>query len=316
MTAPLVAVALLLAMLGLALILDRLWLEAARLELTTAAEAAALAAARELASDARLQPHVDPRSLEDLAVQAAMMTAVQNRAAGQPVMVEESDIAFFPRPSDHSNLEYIDASESSEVPNRVVVTAHRTRFRGNPVALFVSELTRQPSGDAIGTASARLDSRVAGVRPFSGATVPAIPLAIWQRDPSGERTDTWYAAIEERRGRDDFGFDPETNEIVQEPDGIPELTLRSQALRGTIDVANLQLIDVGNQFQDDVLERQWSTGWTTVDLATWGGELRLSSGTLGVNSSSLSLRGLSTLQTSDRIALEQLTGQPRLAVLY
>src|SRR5262245_51018624 len=81
-TTPAVAIALLIAMCGLALILDRLWLDAADLELTTAAEAAALGAASALANDDLLRINADPELRQDDARNAAAWIASQNTVAG------------------------------------------------------------------------------------------------------------------------------------------------------------------------------------------------------------------------------------------
>lgn len=320
-TTPVVAGVLLVSMLGMALILDRLWLEAARLELNTAAEASALAAARELASDLRLQEDVDPAELEDQAVQAALMTAVQNFAAGQAVLINEADVTFTTQGSETPTDELSLAAESQLPPDRVVVMAHRTRFRGNPVALFISELTGQPWGDAVGRGAARLDGQVSGVRPVAGAYVPAVPLAIWERDPAGERKDTWHAAIELRGGSDRYGFDPSSHRITDEPDGIPELTLTTQARRGTNRLSNVQLVDLGSNFEDVKLRRQFVRGWSAEDLAAWGGELRVpgtttTGTTTTATTGETSLRGLPILEANDQDDLESLLGTPRIALLY
>ncbi|OYW22844.1 MAG: hypothetical protein B7Z55_04175 [Planctomycetales bacterium 12-60-4] len=308
-TTPLVAAALLVAMLGLALILDRLWLEAARLELITAAEASALAGARQLASDQRLLVDQDPRNLVDQAVQSAMMAAIENRVAGQPVAVGEGDIAF-PSPTfDPAG----DDEDNVAAPESIIVTAHRTRFRGNPVALFIGELTGQPFGDAVGQAGASILGNVVGVRPLPDTVAPALPLAIWLSDPTGQRVDTWHVSIEQRRGRDDFGYDEHTRSVTTGADGIPELTLRTARAGGPASEANVQLLDIGTQFQDKQLLRQFQQGWTAGDLESWGGELRVATSS---SSSSLSLDGLPTLEPADSDALDQILGEPRIALLY
>src|SRR5262245_38619743 len=87
-TTPAVAAALLVAVLGLALLLDRLWLEAGRNELNTAAEAAALAAARAFACDGRLKTDVDEALLANHALDAAASIAGRNTVAASPVVLD------------------------------------------------------------------------------------------------------------------------------------------------------------------------------------------------------------------------------------
>ncbi len=86
-TTPAVAIALLVVMAGLALVLDRLWLDTADLELTTAAEAAALAAASELANDDLLKLNAVPELRFERARAAAAWIASQNLVAGSPVVL-------------------------------------------------------------------------------------------------------------------------------------------------------------------------------------------------------------------------------------
>lgn len=313
-TIPLVAAALLVAMLGLALILDRLWLEATRLELTTAAEASALAGARALASDRRLLVEPPIQTVVDDAVQAVLMSAVQNRSAGQPVEVREEDVEFLTingEPAADSG----EGLDDESLPATVRVSAVRTRFRGNPVALFLAELTRQPYGDAVGQAAATLRDDVVGVRPLAGSTVPGLPLAIWHRDPLQKRTDTWQVAIEQRRGSDQFGYDEQSGHVTQEPDGLPELTLQTMPRGGSPAAANLQLVDLGTKFQAAALIEQLTRGWSPGDLAGWNGELRLPAGP-DVPAQRLSLNGLPDLASAERDALERLIGESRIALLY
>lgn len=310
-----VAVALLVAMCGLALILDRLWLEATRLELQTAAEAAVLAGARELASDQRLLPNASEEQLSDAATQSAVFASIANRAAGQPVEITEGDITF----SSHLNTvesatSSVDVDPSNQLPDLIRVEAHRTRFRGNPVALFISQLTRQPYGDAVSIAAARIDDRVIGVRPISGSTIPALPLAIWQADPSGQRGDTWQVAIEQRKGRDEYGYDEAEHAVTSGSDGIPELTLTSARRNGPVHVANLQLLDIGTKFDEQQLGQQIRAGWTSEQLSNWGGEFRLSA--LPKSTESVTVSGLPYLESADRDALDAIVGMSRIALLY
>jgi hypothetical protein len=305
-TTPLVAGTLLVAMMGLALVLDRLWLESARVELTTTAEAAALAAAGQLATDERLTGWRPSREALEPAAQAAVDIALQNRVAGQPVVLDpETDIRFGNRVRNEETGE-TPFLESTNSPTQVLITAHRTRFRGNPVALFLEDLTRQPTGDVIVEAGAGLNNHIVGVRPFAGAPVPALPLAIWQRDPTSKRTDTWDYCIEQRRGRDEFAWDERSHTVVRGADDIPELTLKT-IRRGIRSLdGNAFVLDIGTGFLSDPLARQFEHGWNETDLEDFGGELRLP----------LTTRGLPQLSGDDRNGLDEQTGVPRIVALY
>ena len=75
---PALALALVAVLGGAALVVDRLALDTSKAELRTAAEAAALAAARELANDDRLRPDFDPAALQMKARFAAARIAIEN----------------------------------------------------------------------------------------------------------------------------------------------------------------------------------------------------------------------------------------------
>lgn len=314
-TTLLVVAALVAALLAGALILDYLWLSSAAVELTTAAEASALAAAQALASEDRLRPQADPQELVQRALSAAVLVAAQNRVAGEPVALDPA--------SDIRLGRYVTTSEQSQqfletdhAPTHVQVLAQRTRERGHPLGLFLSRWTGVPSGDVAVQVEAGCDHRVVGLRPFAGAPVPALPLAIWREDPTGQRQDTWRAAIEERRGRDEFAFDPDTRQVLQQPDGLTELTLRSRPRSGTNERVNLLVVDVGSEFDDERLTRQFATGWLPDDLAPWGGTLRLGPATAENSTPEYTLPASPDLRSTDRELLERQLGVPRIAWLY
>ena len=309
-TTPAVAVALLVAMAGLALILDRLWLDAADLELTTAAEAAALHAASELATDQLLTLKPDVELRMELARTAAVFIASQNTVAGAPVMLDssaEGDIRFGRLVLD-DQAGQVRFEESSINPNTAVVTALRTRRSSNPVALFVSGVTGQPHGDVATRVEAVVDNRISAVRPQDGVPVPAFPIAIWWKDPTGQRMDTWETQIEARKGPDQYGYDSLAHSVYSGSDGIPEIVLRSQQRGQSAANTNVVVVDVGSGMNDQTLARQFASGWTTDDLSGLGGELSATNpGTL---------RASAELRHADRQALDSLIGEPRICLLY
>ena len=74
-TALMAVIALVVMMLCVALVLDRLWMEAVMVELTTGAEAAALAAGREYVSDDMLKTNQDTVETTERARRKAMEIA-------------------------------------------------------------------------------------------------------------------------------------------------------------------------------------------------------------------------------------------------
>lgn len=309
-TTPAVAIALLVVMAGLALIVDRLWLDSADLELTTAAEAAALAAASELASDEQLKAKPDPEVQRDAARRVGAWIALQNRVAGDPVELNsepDGDIRLGHLILDDEAAQ-IRFEETEDAPNTAVVTAMRTRISNNPVSLFVTGVTGIPFGDVVSRVEAAVDNRVRGVRPQEGAPVPAFPLAIWRRDPSGRRQDTWEVQIESRKGPDNFGYDAVSRRVYRGADGIPEIVLHSQPRGQTTAASNILVVDLGTRLNDRELQRQFQSGWTAEDLATLGGEL--------IWPATYALRSSAEVRHGDRESLTQQLGEPRLCLLY
>ena len=312
LTTPAVAVALIVAMCGLALIVDRLWLDAADLELTTAAESAALAAARSLAGDDLLRPNADPNDRFQAARQAAAWVASQNLVAGDPVTINsdsQGDVRLGHLILDETEKQ-VRFEESDENPTTAVVTAQRTRSTSNPVGLFVTGLTGIPFGDVSSRVEATIDNRIVGVRPFDGAPVPALPLAIWWKDSTQQRRDTWEQQIEGRRGTDTFGHDAATGQVYRGADGIPEIVLRTPSRKGGSDDSNLLVLDIGTGLKDKDVARQFASGWSAEDLADLDGELRVSPNHPEIFAAS------SQLNHDDRDALDNLIGEPRICLLY
>ena len=136
---PALALALLVIVGAAALVIDRLALDVARHELRNAAEAAALAAARELASDDRLRSDFDPVALQMKARFAAARIANENVVAGQPLILDTStdrDVRFGQLTADADSGETLFTEiEGQQEPTTVAVNARRTSDRDSAVPL-------------------------------------------------------------------------------------------------------------------------------------------------------------------------------------
>lgn len=273
---PAIAISLLLIMGGIALVLDRIWIDAAQVELLAAAEAAALAGARQLADDDLLRTAPSTQRRLDAVRTVAANIAAQNLVAGQPLQLQaESDVKIG-RIAVSAATGQAMFLETSRHPNTVVVFARQLRSRGNPVALLMRQVTQQPAADLAVSAEAGLDDRIVGVRPAEGFAVPALPLAILATDPAGKRKDTWQEQIVKRSGRDEFGYDASRGQVTAGPDGIPEITLRSEDRSDRSSPPNLKLVDLGTDLRDAGLVEQILQGWSATDLERFGGEVLLS----------------------------------------
>ena len=274
--APAVVFALLVVGLALGLVFDRLWIDAARIELTVAAEAAALRAANALADDVRLREDHDAEQVVRNARAVAAEIAHENLVAGDPVQLDTAangDVRFGRIVPDVTGRGVF--LETNLRPTTAVVLARRLRSRGNPLGLFLRGLTGQPTADVTAFAEATIDGRVVGVRPFDGANVPAIPLAILEHDPTGQNPETWRNQVDRREGDDSFGFDEETGLVRQSGDGIPEIRLRD-----TTNGPNFHWIDIGNGLWDPLIARQIDSGLSVEQLSDADGALLFDRGPL------------------------------------
>jgi hypothetical protein len=311
---PAIAFAILIVGGALALVVDRLWLDNARIELTAATEAAALAAANQIADDELLRPSADMSALAENARLRAAEVAARNMVNGTPLELrteDDGDIQFgrIVKDAETGKERFL---ETDYHPTSVVVFGGRNRSRGNPIALFFRQLTGQSSGDLVVSAEASIDNRIIGVRPYQGATTPAIPIAMLDKDPDPKRLDTWTQQIDLKLGVDEFGFNPLTGEVTEGPDGIPEMLAFSapeNAKEEEVEKANLHLVDLGTGLEPTELQRQFEKGWTHDDMADFGGEFRTDEGPVAMNSNAI----LNEAAFED---LEALVGQARICLLY
>ena len=100
--------------------------------------------------------------------------------------------------------------------NAVVVAVHRS-----PVKATFGGFA--PDREVIASATAMLDWRVIGFRPNNDLPIPLVPIGIYS-DHKGEVPQSWDAHCR-NHDRDNWRFDPETNQFVAGRDGIPEVTV-------------------------------------------------------------------------------------------
>ncbi|MFO1091871.1 MAG: hypothetical protein U0992_00965 [Planctomycetaceae bacterium] len=307
---PAVAVALLIVGAAAAIALDRLWIDAARIELLTAAESAALAGAAQLADDRQLATVVDVRERLAEVRTAAVTAAAQNYVAGQPLRVPTTDVHIGRLVQDRTGREVF--LETDNAPTSVAVFAARQRSGANPVALFLRTLTKAQRPLVQVSAEASIDNRVVGVAAIQGGSIPALPLAALEIDPSGVQPQTWVRQIEEHGGADQFGYDQASGLVINQPDGLPELTLLSAPLSassGTATPTNVRLLDFATGLRDDRLAAQVAAGLRPADLVASNGVLRFDGLPLLIGCES-------QIEPATRQALAAAIGQPRICCVF
>lgn len=299
---PAIAVALFVCGACMALVLNEYWLSNALEETRSAAEAAALAGAQQLVTDDNLKPDFDSEHHAD-----HVRFVIESLIRETPVFgphVATVDIRLGKTEYD-PETGHTDSIETDEDPTSVLVTVHRDRRSGNPVGMIAPAFTGQPGADVAVTANASVCNVIDGVRPVSIGTVPAWPIAILEKSPD-DSVPAWALMIEAREGADQYGWDATNHQVVEGPDGLPELTL---SLPGKDGVGNMVLVDIGAGLADDVLMRQFQSGWSRDDLAERDGQFSMQNAPFPMNAST-------TFSNEIESELEKQIGKPRIALLY
>ena len=296
----LVMFGLLLALTALAVDGANLW--SAHLEMQNSVDAAALAAAMELADDELLTglPNVMFAAAAKAHNQAQAFAAL-NPVCTQPLMLQsnptqhpQGDIVFgFYDVRSGAGFQPALSQELAEPTlNAVRITGRRTKDRQNPIALWFSGIQGRPVGDVVAQATAMLDRDVIGFRPMGHQTIPLMPLALLS-DPTAQQEASWeyqtirptwsaasmpYAPI----ANDQFIFERKQNRFlpvggtITQGNRIPEM-----AVRIPLSDAVLQDIEPGEEpngcwlqigiTQEDGLLRQMGIGLGADDLQGNGG---------------------------------------------
>jgi len=308
---PLAAIVLLVVMAGIALIVNRLWLDAASLEVTTCVETAVLAAGQEMVSDELLKDKPDYQSLMQKAEESANQALKLNSVAGQQIGIQltKGDNLLFGKsvPVAESGIKRF--LQTDHEPTSIQIQTQSPGRVANPVAEFLSDLTRSHPGSAGAQIQATLDNHVRGIRPFKNMAVPAYPLAILKNDPTGKHTQTWELQIDLKRGKDEYRYDPQTKTVSKGADGIPEIILTGKPRRGDLSDANMQILDFGTGFKTDLVTEQILSGLTRNNLKHFQGELLFDAGPLPVKCSP-------NIENGEQDAFREMIGQCRICFLY
>lgn len=317
--APILALLLCVMLGGLALMLDRLWLDMAHEEAQNAAEMTALAAARELASDDLLRVPTNSLNSIERCQETAIEIASRHQVAGIPVSLDpQADLKVGVLvPDETSGLETF--LETNHASRSVQVLISRTSAGGNPVSRFLTGLTHQGGADVRAAAEATLDDRVVGVQTLAGVSAPVLPIAVLLDAPvataSALATGTppaipcWKRDILERQGTDLWGYDTNTGTVTAGPDGIPEIVLTTTAAGADPTTSNVAFLHLTGNAHDDPLDRQIRHGWNDADLQHDQGRFLISQGPRRIT-------GRTVIGAGSEAALREVVGQNRIICLY
>ena len=304
---PAIAIALLVVGSAMALVFDRLWQDAAFLELHSTGEAAALAAANRLADDDSLRKDADWETISQSARTAASDIAAKNSVGGLPVKLwdsEDGDIELGRNVQDSSGSRVF--VRTSDNPDCVLVHAEQGRGASNPVGLLVRDLTG--AGRLLRTTvQATADHRVIGLRPYDGVNAPMLPIALAATGPTG-----WDTAITAGAGPDTCGVPHGTRTIEPSPDGIGELTVWSAPPQATPReqlLATVHMFDIGRGLSENRLAEQCRDGWSVDDLSRHGGEVPF-------DGAPRTFKSTPKIPAAVASELSALVGQTRMCLVY
>jgi hypothetical protein len=243
-------------LMALALSLNAGWLATARQELGSASDAAALAGANELMSDAWLrQGKPGVATLLQEARDSARAFGARNRVLGQPLELEirnlnSRDVVLGSYdPATPKTLTAADLSDPASLTlddvNTVAVTGTRARERGTGVPMLFGALILQPFVDMRVNSLAYLDRDVIGFRAREANPIPLVPIGV-RSDPAGTNARSWENQIVARNGPDDYHYDADGSSFTQRGDLIPEIVIELQlGPNGDPSQSNATLLTIG-----------------------------------------------------------------------
>lgn len=310
-----VTVQMLLAFTGLlgftALSVDVGVLMVARNQMQSAADAGALAGAIGLLTEERMK--------SDYAAQLVMYDArvsgsqaafknpilsqhpsvelnVPNSPAGDIVMGYLADPVGAP-----TAMSYDDA----KVFNAVQFRVRRDESLNGPIGLLFARILGFEARSMEVVATAAFEDGVIGYKIPAGTaqTADLLPLSLhlnsWTKLLDGTKT-----------SGDNFTYNPDTGNVTPGADGIPELNIYPGAGADQLPPGNFGTVDIGNPNNSTAdITRQILHGVNESDLAWFGGELKLSEGSIELNGDT----GLSAAIKDD---LEAIKGQARSIPLF
>ena len=274
-----------------------------RTELQRSADAAALAAAWELADEDGPGDEPSTAEVSDRARQVAAQYAALNLVGLKAPDLADDDveIGYIADPTDPQSP-FVEAS-GDQLPNAVRVRVQRTSLKNGEVPLFFARVLGYDQSAVEATATAALQCTIRGFQtPGDGSNLGILPIAL--------DVESWDALMA-GQGGDNYQYDESDNSATTGSDGVLEINLYpgdtgSAGNRGTLDIggANNSTSDVARQILDGISPDDM------LALNQNGGTLELD-----VNSE-LVLHGDTGLSAEIKEELTAIIGQPRIVPLY
>jgi len=250
----------------------------ARAQLSTAADAASLAGARQLINESRVQGATDLSATVAAANTKASAFALANRVLGDGALVvpnpsnaDGGDVMVgYLNPADPKST-LVTTQAAAPLFNSVQVTARRSADHGGLVPTFFGALMGY-KGTTVTVQSTATAScyTIAGFRSINNRSANLLPIVL---------DVTTYNAMLAGTTTDQYTWDPATNAVTAGADGVTESRLYPVASGSP---GNWGTIKVGvSNNSTAILSAQIRNGITPAELATFpGGTIRLDTSTI------------------------------------
>ena len=286
-----------------ALTVDIGYIAYTKAQLQHAADAAALAACRELAEGLGTAPQLTTGEAARTARTAAHEVAAEHRAGDRAsVPIDTSRNVIFGQAETPASGPW-NVSWGAGPYNVVKVTAAFDGQAADTLPLFFAPALGHRTDKVQASATAAMAASSGfKITPGSSVTAPFLPFAY--------DLPSWLL-IEANSGPDEWGFDATTREPVHQPDGVPEFNLYPDP-NDLLPSGNRGTVSLGKSGSANSLNnlRRWiEEGTNANDLAEFGGEL-------GNDQCPLELEGYTGLKASLEGNLEEIRGEARVIPLF
>lgn len=302
----------LLTLVAFAVDLGYLLVERAQLQRT--ADAAAMAAAWELADEGMFKgdPYLT-QAIDDARLMAQRFAAENNVGNIDPLVDLNTEngvtgdvlIGYMDDLSDPNGT--LDTSDPRKF-NAVRVLVHRDTVRNGRVPSFFARVLGVAGFDAEAQATAALASDVSGFKiPLDRRNIGILPYAL--DEPTWD--DFVAGGVTEDYGSDYWGYDEQTGDIYAAGDGIPEVDLYPRPNDPNQAAGNRGTVDIGGADNSTTdIARQILYGISAEDLEYHGGELRFD------ENGELFLQGDTGVSAGFKEELTAIVGEPRIIPIF
>jgi Flp pilus assembly protein TadG len=301
----------------IALSVDTSMIAAARAQLSTSADAAALAGAQQLANEYRVRGVTDMTSQITAANNSAIAFAAKNKVFNQPVSLVagsmwtntgDIQVGYLDPINPHSSL--VTTQALAPTFNSVQITARRDAGRGGQVPTFFSSMMGFSGGSLnVSSTATVVNYTISGYKSVNGLSANLLPIVLdvttYKAMMAGVGTVTGAAT-------DQYSYDPVTKTVSNGPDGVAESVLFPVASGNP---GNWGTIKVGvSNNSTSTLAAQIQYGITPGQLATFP------NGTIALDTTltppSITFGGNPGISAGIKSALDAIIGNPVTIPIY